>query len=82
MKTILHRGGQNGGHKGWGAETQRAKNRRLLAAEEVLIEAGLEAAKEWEEDKCRPPLSGVGWWVRFTRVDRQARRIQCRILGD
>ena len=67
--------------RGWDGMNQKEKIKKLLAAEGILMETGLEATAEWEEDEECEPLAGEGWWVKITGVDRRARTLSCRILG-
>ncbi len=50
-----------------------------MAAEGVLMEAGLEGMKEWEEDEDHPRLFGEGsrWWV--VRQD-QEKALSCNVF--
>jgi hypothetical protein len=61
---------------------RKAKNKRLLAAEGVLVGMGLEATAGWEDDEDKPALGGEGWWVLFTRVDPGRKLAYCKLLGE
>jgi ribonuclease HI len=69
-----------GGVRGWTSMTLSERRRALKVAEGTLLERGTEATEGWEQEQ--PLLTEHGWWVRFTGMDKQGRRVRCEVLGE